>query len=330
MLALGRPRIATLVAGATLVLTACAGGRAAAGPSERAGTAAPHASSPPATSSAVPSAIEPTHTPTGTLGAPRPSRASTGATGVPRFAHIVVVVEENKPYGELVGSPAAPFLTALAAGGALLTQSYGITHPSEPNYLALFSGSTQGLTGDSCPHRFTGPNLAAALLAAGDTFVGYSESLPSPGYQGCYNGAYARKHSPWVNFAVPAAVNQPMSAFPADFNQLPSVSFVIPNLQDDMHDGTIAQGDQWLAAHLGGYRVWAASHNSLLVVTTDEDDESHGNHITTILAGAHVKPGQYATRTDHYGLLRTLLDSFSLTPFAAASTAPAITAVWAP
>ena len=249
---------------------------------------------------------------------------------MPRFDHIVVVVEENKPYGELVGSAATPWLTALAASGALMTQSYGITHPSEPNYLALFSGSTHGLTGDSCPHEFNGPNLAASLIAAGDTFIGYSESLPAPGYQGCYSGQYARKHSPWVNFALPAAVNQPMTAFPTDFNQLPSVSFVIPNLQHDMHDGSIAEGDQWLANNLGGYRTWASAHNSLLVVTTDEDDESHANHITTIIAGAHVKPGQYATRTDHYGLLRTLLDSFSLAPFAAVSTAPAITTTWTP
>ena len=238
------------------------------------------------------------------------------------------MVEENKPYGELVGTAFTPFLTALARGGAVLTQAYAITHPSEPNYLALFSGSTQGLSSDSCPHQFAGPNLAGSLIAAGNTFTGYSESLPSPGYTGCRAGPYARKHAPWVNFTLPAGTSQPLTAFPTDLSKLPSLSFVIPNLQDDMHDGSIQRGDQWLSTHLGAYATWATSHNSLLVVTTDEDDRSHANHITTILAGAHIAAGQYPIRTDHYGVLRTLLDSFDLAPFAGAATASAISGIW--
>lgn len=257
-----------------------------------------------------------------------PAPSITGADGIPRFEHIIVVVEENKPYGDLVGTASTPFLTALAAGGAVLTQSYAITHPSEPNYLALFSGSTQNLSSDSCPHQFTGPNLAASLIAAGDTFTGYAESLPSPGYQGCSGGEYARKHCPWINFALPTGISQPMTAFPTDYSQLRGVSFVIPNLHNDMHDGTIAQRDAWLAAHLSRYLGWASQHNSLLIVTTDEDDNSHDNHITTILAGAHVTPGRYSTRTDHYTVLRTLLDSFNLTPFAAAASSSPVTGIW--
>jgi hypothetical protein len=262
------------------------------------------------------------------IATPTPPDAVTGAEGVPRFDHVVVVIEENQPYGELVGNSSTPFLTALAADGAVLTESYAITHPSEPNYLALFSGSTQGLSSDSCPHQFTGSNLGASLITASDTFTGYAESLPSPDYAGCSAGAYARKHAPWVDFALPPATSQPMTAFPTDFTRLPDLSFVIPNLQDDMHDGSIAQGDQWLSTHLGGYRTWAASHNSLLVITTDEDDNSHANHITTIFAGAHIIPGQFPIRTDHYGLLHTLLDSFDLAPFGAATTSPAITGIW--
>jgi len=260
---------------------------------------------------------------------PSSSPTNTTAAGVPRFAHIVVVVLENHPYGELIGTSSTPFLTSLASAGAVLTQSYAITHPSEPNYLALFSGSTQGLSTDSCPHAFTGPNLGSSLLAAGDTFTGYSESLPSPGYTGCSAGAYARKHNPWANFAaLPAGVNQPMAAFPANFAQLPNLAFVIPNLNDDMHDGTIAEGDQWIEAHLSGYATWTTTHNSLLIVTTDEDDNSHANHITTIVVGAHVKRGPDSTRTTHYGVLRTLLDSFNLSPFAGAATAVPITGLW--
>jgi hypothetical protein len=248
---------------------------------------------------------------------------------VPRFDHIIIVVEENKPFGKLVGTASTPFLTSLARNSAVLTQSYALTHPSEPNYLALFSGSTQGLTSDSCPHGFSGPNLASSLIAAGHTFTGFSESLPAPGFTGCSSGTYARKHNPWVNFPLPASTNQPMSAFPTDFTRLPTIGFVIPNLADDMHDGTIAQGDHWLATHLSAYLTWAGAHNSLLIVTTDEDDNGHANHITTMLAGAHIKAGQYATRSNHYGLLHTLLDSFSLAPFAGATTSPALSGIWA-
>src|SRR5450432_1193171 len=154
------------------------------------------------------------------------SPAETPVGDVPRFAHIVVVVLENHPYGELIGTSSTPFLTSLAAAGAVLTQSYAITHPSEPNYLALFSGSTQGLSDDSCPHTFTGPNLGGQLLAAHLSFTGYSEDLPSAGATDCtapwWNfiaPPYARKHAPWVNFTdVPASSNQPFISFPSDYS----------------------------------------------------------------------------------------------------------------
>jgi acid phosphatase len=251
------------------------------------------------------------------------------AEGVPRFAHIVVAVVENHAYSQIVGAGQGPFLSSLATSGAVLTQSYAISHPSEPNYLALFSGSTQGLSNDSCPHTYTGPNLGTALLSAGRTFIGYSESLPSVGFTGCASGPYVRKHNPWVDFpALPSTVNQPMTAFPDDFTTLPSVSFVVPNLDDDMHDGSVSQGDHWLRTHLGEYASWATSHDSLLIVTADEDDNGHDNRIPTIVVGAHVRPAPAADRTDHYGLLRTLLDSLSLPPFGQAATAQPITAIW--
>lgn len=241
----------------------------------------------------------------------------------------MVVVLENHAYDEVIGPPDAPFLAALAASGAVLTESYAITHPSEPNYLALFSGSTQGLADDSCPHSYRGPNLASALIAAGRTFTGYSEDLPAAGYTGCSSGAYARKHNPWVDFVqLPASVNQPMSAFPPDFAALPTVAFVIPNLNHDMHDGTLADADQWLHTHLGRYATWARTHDSLLIVTADEDDYSAGNRVPTLLVGAHVQAGHYAVRTDHYGVLRTILQSCRVTPFAAAASAAPLTSIW--
>jgi acid phosphatase len=248
---------------------------------------------------------------------------------VPRPDHVVVVVLENHSYAEVIGNPQAPFINSLAAAGAVFTQSFALTHPSEPNYLALFSGATQGVTDDSCPHTFVTANLARALLDAGDTFAGYSDGLPAPGFTGCSNGSYARKHNPWVNFSnVPASVNQPFTAFPTAYTSLPTVSFVIPDLDHDMHDGTVAESDAWLRAHLAGYAAWAQAHHSLLVLTWDEDDSSQDNQIPTVVAGGSVKAGRYGERVDHYRLLRTIEDAYALKAIGASATTTPITSIW--
>jgi phosphatidylinositol-3-phosphatase len=236
---------------------------------------------------------------------------------------------ENHSHGSIIGDSSAPFINSLAQQGASFTQSYAVAHPSEPNYLALFSGSTQGATGDECPLTFGGPNLASELKGAGLSFAGYSESMPSAGFTGCTAGAYARKHNPWVDFTnVPAGENLPFAAFPSDYRTLPTVSFVVPNLDNDMHDGTVAQGDAWLQTHLAAYAGWAKAHNSELVVTWDEDDNDAGNRIPTILLGAGVRPGQYGERIDHYTVLRTLEDFYGLPHAGMSSSAAPITGVF--
>ena len=251
------------------------------------------------------------------------------ANGVPRPDRVVIVIEENHSYGEIIGSSAAPYINSLAAQGALFTQSYAITHPSQPNYLDLFSGSNQGVTDDSCPHYFMTANLGLYLLNASLTFAGYSEDLPSVGSIVCTSGAYARKHAPWVNFTnIPTTTNLPYSYFPTDYVTLPTLSFVIPNLHDDMHDGTIQQGDSWLQQHLDAYVQWAMTHNSLFIMTFDEDDGSQGNRIATIFVGQMVVPGQYSESINHFNLLRTLEDMFDL-PYAGVSGSyQPITDVW--
>ena len=264
-------------------------------------------------------------------GSPSSPEATTApAASVPRPAHVVVVVMENHAYQQVIGSRDAPFLNGLARRGALFTDSYAITHPSEPNYLALFSGSTQGVTSDACPVTFTAPNLASGLLAAGKTFAGYSQGLPATGSPACSAGNYARKHVPWADFRnIPASVNQPFTSFQAaDFSRLPTVSFVIPDLCNDMHDCSVATGDSWLRAHLGGYTNWAMTHNSLLIVTWDEDDGLAANQIPTIFVGQQVRPGKYSQRITHYSVLATIEAAYGLPrDGSAASTAP-IDYIW--
>jgi phosphatidylinositol-3-phosphatase len=265
---------------------------------------------------------------------PTSSHAVAGAATtnpVPQFAHIVVVVEENRSYADVIGNPAAPYINRLAATGALLTRSYGVRHPSEPNYLALFSASAHGLTDDSCPHRYGTRNLGSQLRAHGLRFIGYAESLPYVGYLGCSAGAYARKHAPWTNFTnLPTAVGKPMRAFPTDYRRLPRVSFVIPNLDNDMHDGTIGTADTWLHVQLGDYVRWARTHNSLLVLTWDEDDWSANNRIPGVLAGDHVRQMRYDGRVDHYRMLRTLEAACGLPALGATRYRTPISATWTP
>ena len=252
-----------------------------------------------------------------------------GGPPPPRPDHIVLVMFENKNYSSMTTS-AAPYANSLAAQGAKFTKAFGITHPSQPNYIAMISGSTQGVTDDSCPHNFTGKeNLAHQLIAAGFTFNGYSETMPSDGYTGCASGNYVRKHNGWVNFDnVPASSNLTYASFPTDFTKLPTVSFVSPNLCNDMHDCSIGTGDTWLKTHMDAYAQWAKTHNSLLIVTFDEDNFTSVNQIFTAFVGQHVKPGAYADQINHYSVLRTIEDAYGLTPINGAASAATIGNVW--
>jgi acid phosphatase len=247
----------------------------------------------------------------------------------PRPDHVVIVMLENKNDADVLRE--GPYLAALAASGATLTDMHAETHPSQPNYLALFSGDTQGVTDDRCPLTFDTPNLATELTAAGYSFAGYAEDLPGAGDTRCRAGDYARKHSPWTDFStVPAAENLPLSAMPTDYASLPTLSFEIPNLCHDMHDCSIAQGDDWLRRNIDGYAQWARTHNSLLIVTFDESESSHDrdNHIATLAVGERVTPGPLPQRTDHYGLLRTLEDLYGLPPLGHSAQAAPIPGLW--
>ena len=240
--------------------------------------------------------------------------------------HIVIVIEENHSYNQIIGSSAAPYINSLVDDtlSALLTHSYAITHPSQPNYLWLFSGENQGVTNDNVPADtpFTTPNLGALLLNDGKTFAGYSENLPYTGFTGASSGAYARKHNPWVNWqdspsnGIPASLNMPLTSFPADYNNLPDVCFVMPNQNNDMHNGSdparISAGDTWLQNHLDDYIQWAKTNNSLFILTFDEDDNSSSNHIATLFIGQMVKDGSFNQNINHLNVLRTIEDMYNL------------------
>jgi acid phosphatase len=210
-------------------------------------------------------------------------------------------------------------MRSLAGRGVSFTKAHAEDHPSQPNYLVMFSGSNQGVTSDATPpQKFGAPSLGGQILTAGRTFVGYSEDLPSVGFTGSKSRNYARKHAPWVDFKdVPDSANRPFSDFPRDFTKLPDLSFVIPNQQHDMHSGTIASADNWLEHSLGGYANWAVTHNSLLIVTWDEGRGD--NHIPTIFFGAKLRDRKTSQSFNHYRLLRTIEGLFRLPPIGGAA-----------
>ncbi len=282
--------------------------------------------------------------------------------GLPVYDHVVIVVEENKDYDQIIDNPHAPYLNfTLRAEGANFTQIYGEEHNSQGNYFWLFSGSNQTVgfrdvvpsARTHSPYPFTTPNLGKSLLDKGRSFKGYAEDLPAIGStedETQRDGVtiYARKHVPWISFCnvpngktVETSSNLRFRDFPSDparFHTLPTVAFVIPNLENDMHNGrphnSIPAGDRWLKKNLASYYQWARKNNSLLIVTFDECDnrvrylgltnpfvqprnlftKDLQNRIPTVFAGAHIKPGDYpeGRGITHVNILRTLEAMYGL------------------
>jgi acid phosphatase len=265
------------------------------------------------------------------VAAPASVARSTASAYTTKFVQLVIF--ENEGYGEIVGNSQAPYITSLAKKWANMTQSYAVAHPSQPNYLALFSGSTQGVTSDDCPYTFHAPNLGEQLIKAGMKFTGYAESMPSNGFTGCYADPdnlpsgylYFRKHVPWPNFPnVPAADS---IVYPGPLKSVSSqFTWITPNMCDDMHDCSVAMGDSWASKNLPDLIAWDKANDGVLILTFDEDDGSEGNHITTILAG-NVNPGQYSQQITHYNVLRTIEAIFGLAPIANAKSAKPIAKV---
>jgi hypothetical protein len=267
-----------------------------------------------------------------------------GAQGLPYPDHIVILIEENQPNALVIGSSAAPYINQIAndSDGNIFTNMFAITHPSEPNYLDFFAGDNQGITTDNLPtnYPFTTDNLARELMDKGLTFATYSQDLPAVGSDIVSSGSYVRKHNPVTNWVgtginqVPDTLNQPFTAFPSDFSKLPTVSYVVPNQDSDMHNGippaTIASADLWFSEHLTALIDWASNpvNNTLFIYTFDEDDGFYQNNIPTVFYGPMVKHGTDATTYNLFNILRTVEDIYGLRHAGAAATVLPITDCW--
>lgn len=243
-----------------------------------------------------------------------------------RWDHIVVVVLENRSASQVRD---LPYLKSLRTMGREFTAAYGVARPSQPNYFALFSGSTQGVA-DNNLHDVRADNLGTRLEAAGLRMVSWAQSLgPVAGFRGELY-PYLRKHNPAASFVtVPDRAIRDFSEFPADYATLPEVSFVVPDMVHDMHDDTPAHSDAWLATVLPGYVAWARSHRSLLIVTFDEPDTALGvdvasTPIYTVFVGQGIPPSTDPRPVNLYGLLKYLLDAFGLPPLGYDAQQPAL------
>ena len=261
---------------------------------------------------------------------------ATAAAPVPAFAHVVVIVFENKESTTVLGNRAAPTFNSYGRRYAKLTRYYGATHPSLPNYLALVSGSTQGITTDCTDCVVDATSLADTLEASGRTWKTYAEGLPAPGFLGAFNGRYAKKHNPFAYFRDIAedparrARLVPLSQLGPDVRAgtLPSFSLVVPDLCHSMHDCSVAVGDAWLRSQIGKF---VKLPKTVVFVVFDEGSTSNrgGGHTAALAIGRAVRPGsRFARVTGHYGILRTIEQAWGLPLLGRSAHVAPITGIW--
>jgi hypothetical protein len=257
---------------------------------------------------------------------------------VPTFDHVLVVVLENKSEAQVLGSRRAPRFNAIAARYAVLSRYSGVAHPSLPNYLALVSGSTQGIRSDCTGCIVSARNLADTLEEAGLSWKAYAEGLPRPGFTGALAGRYVKRHLPFLYFrdvlADPARRRNvvPLGRLSRDLagGSLPAFALVIPDLCHDMHDCAVSTGDSWLGRFLSPLLRNPKLAHSVIFVVTDETSRARVDDPVPALAlGPLVVPGsRFSGRTSHYGLLRTIEDAWSLARLGRSARARPITRIW--
>jgi acid phosphatase len=261
------------------------------------------------------------------------------AVRVPDFTHVVLVVFENKESSEIAGNPAAPTFNALARRYASLTNYDAVAHPSLPNYLALVSGSTQGITNDCTDCVVSARSLADTLAAAGKSWKTYAEDLPYPGFTGGSAGRYAKKHDPFLYFrdVVDSRARRtrvvpfPQLAHDLARHRLPDFSLVVPNLCNDMHDCSVATGDAWLKTRVLPLLRSQSLRDGVVFAVFDEgtSDTGGGGRIEALVLGPTVRPGSRFTKpTNHYGLLRTIEEAWKLPLLGHSRTGTPIGGIW--
>ena len=255
---------------------------------------------------------------------------------IPSFDHVVVVVFENKEESAVLGRRDAPTFNAMAKRYARLTRYYGVTHPSLPNYVALVSGTTAGITTDCTSCMVNARNLADTLESTGRTWKTYAQGLPSRGFTGASRGRYAKKHVPFLYFRdvvdTPERRNRivPLAELRADLARgaLPSFALVVPDLCNSMHDCPVRTGDQWLRRTVP--RLLTVP-NSVVFVVFDEGTSNArgGGHVPALALGTAVRPAaRFTAVTSHYGLLRTIEEAWGLPFLGRSAAARPITGVW--
>lgn len=241
---------------------------------------------------------------------------------VPPQRVFVIVMENHSVDQALQGA----YTKQLAAQAGVATNYHGVAHPSVPNYLAITSGQTWGITDDvyqPLPRR----DLGDELTAAGITWGAYMEGL---GGEGCFNSPdpYDLNHNPFAYYggACPGNV-VPFSRLQADLAQHSTrFAWIGPNICHDQHNCSTAEGDNWLRQTVGlitSSPSWQA--DAVLFITWDEDDGSNDNRVLTLVVRPDVKHRTSAVRYDHYSLLATIEDIFGVPRLANAAAARPMT-----
>ncbi len=256
---------------------------------------------------------------------------------MPNFSHVYVLMLENHEYQKIVSSPDAPYMNGLIAQYGLATNYLSIAHPSQPNYLAIFSGSTQGVTDDS-PHTIMASNLADQLESAGKTWKLFEQNIPTTCFKGSSasggedgTGKYARKHNPAISF-TDINSSSARCANITDFTHfdpaVASFELIAPNTCNIMHDCGVATGDQFLSGFVPqilNSPAW--QQNGVLFVTFDEgsSDSGGGGHVPLLVISKQVPAGfKSSLPHNHYSLLRTIEDAWGLPCLENACTADAL------
>jgi hypothetical protein len=222
----------------------------------------------------------------------------------------------------------------MAQQGVLLTRSYGVTHPSLPNYLALIGGSTFGIRSDCTKCSVNRNNLVDQLQSHGVSWKAYMESMPYACYKGAHRGSYYKRHNPFMYFKnIRESYRRchkvvPLSQLTTDLStgRLPQFSWITPNICNDMHDCPVSVGDRWLRSWVPQI-ISKLGTNGIVILTFDEGlDSTHGGgHIVTIIFGPGAKIGaKIATVVNHYSVLRLIESNWRLGHLRKANTATTI------